>query len=160
MTASAALQDQAQLDFRHIRCSRFGRRALLLRSIDDGPGDRFDPNEVVLGSDSLQILGDAKDFALLLVENHSVEIVDSSFTEMVRPSSAPRPLSPARRRRARGYQCRVGAASSSSVYGSTALFSRLYFSGDSAKHRASRSCRRRTTLLSRHTGEGRYLWLR
>jgi len=35
----------------------------------------------------------------------------------------------------------------------------LYFSRGSAKHRAGRSCRRRTTLLLRNTGEDRYLWL-
>ena len=42
---------------------------------------------------------------------------------------------------------------------STALLNWLYFSRGSAEHRAGRSCRRRTTLLLRNTGEGRYLWL-
>src|SRR5580704_316164 len=37
------------------------------------------------------------------------------------------------------------------MYPSAALLNWLYFSRGSAKHRAGRSCRRRTTLLPRHT---------
>jgi hypothetical protein len=59
--------------------------------IDDGPGDRFDPDEAILdGSDYRQILGGgAMELALLLVKNHSVEIATLSPTAMVRPSRRP-----------------------------------------------------------------------
>ena len=67
-------------------CRRILAGSLRRRSIDDGAGNRLDPDEVILdGSDPRHILGgNAQRPAFLLIEDHAVEVDDPILDEKER----------------------------------------------------------------------------